>query len=262
MNRNTTMDTITHAIDQSPPPPPDRKPRGRALWVVLGTLLAIGGVWWGTINVVSQLAHEEHDAQHSYPAAGITELSVANDNGLVQVVGTATDTIVVRSHITEGLTSPTDRQRIVDGRLQLDANCSAFTMNWCNVAYRIEVPADIALSIRADSGNVRVSDVTGDVTLHTDSGDISASGLRSATVKASADSGDVHLSFAAAPQAVDASADSGDVEVTVPDDATGYRVDAGANSGSVDNRLHVDSASARTIKAHADSGDVRLLLAS
>jgi hypothetical protein len=260
MNRNTTMDTITQTIDRTPPPPADRKPRGRAFWLVVGTLLAVGGMGWGTFNVVSQLAHEEHDEQHSYPSAGVIELSVTNDNGLVEVVGTATATIVVRSHVTEGLTSPKDRQRVVDGRLELDASCSAFTLNWCNVAYRIEVPAGIAVRIQTDSGDVHLADLTGEVALHADSGDVSASGLRSATVDASADSGDVHLSFAAAPGSVDASANSGDVEVTVPNDATAYRVDAGADSGSVDNRLHVDSASARTITAHADSGDVRLLL--
>jgi DUF4097 and DUF4098 domain-containing protein YvlB len=156
------------------------------------------------------------------------------------------------------LTSPRDRQRIVDGRLQLDANCSNFTLNWCNVAYRIEVPAGITVRIKAESGDVRVADISGDVTAHSDSGDVAASGLRSATVTAGSDSGDVRLSFAAAPQAVDTSADSGDVEITVPDDGTAYRVDATTDSGSVDNQLHVDSASERTITAHADSGDVRL----
>jgi hypothetical protein len=263
MNRNTAMDTITRTLnDTPPPPPPTGKPRGRAFWLVCGTILAVGGVWWGTINVVSQLAHEEHDEQHSYPAAGITELSVANDNGHVEVVGTNTDTIVVRSHVTEGLTSPRDRQQVVEGRLQLDAKCSNFTLNWCNVAYRIEVPAGITVRIRADSGDVRVADITGDLTVHSDSGNVSASGLRSATVTAGSDSADVRLAFVAPPQAVQVSADSGDVEITVPDDGTAYRVDASTDSGSVDNQLHVDSAAERTISARADSGDVRLHLAS
>lgn len=264
------------APSPGPPAPPDRP--NRAGWMVVGGVLAALGILWGTVNLVAQLAHEESNRTTTFPAADISELVVDSDAGLVEVTGAdaGADTIIVRAHITEGLVRPTDRQEVVNGRLELTTTCPRGPFGHCNIAYRVSLPADRAVTIQADDGDVRVTnvdglvrvendngsitlaDIGGDLTVTNDHGRIEASGLRSATVDAENDNGGIALSFAVAPQTVTVRNDNGPVTVEVPDDDAFYAVELHSDNGDTTADIRTDPSSDRRIEVSTRNADVRV----
>ena len=79
--------------------------------MIFGSLLVIGGLWWGTFNVVELIAHEERTERFTVPASELTGLLVDNDTGSVTIVGTDTDEINVEAEVSEGLRDTGFRQR-------------------------------------------------------------------------------------------------------------------------------------------------------
>ena len=69
--------------------PDGSRPNGarivRALWITVGGILAVGTLCWGTYNVVSLLAHEEHIEHASFAAVDVTSVDISNDNGSVSI---------------------------------------------------------------------------------------------------------------------------------------------------------------------------------
>lgn len=111
-----------------------------------------------------------------------------------------------------------------------------------------------AVTGHADSGRLTVNDVAGPLTLSTQSGGIFGSGLRSATARASADSGSVRLLFTAAPGLVEAHADSGGIRVAVP--RRPYAITAVSDSGGRDIAVPTDPSAAARISLRTDSGGI------
>ncbi|MGH9270938.1 MAG: DUF4097 family beta strand repeat-containing protein [Ilumatobacteraceae bacterium] len=207
------------------------------MWWIAGVVLFVGALTAGAYQVVTLLAHEERTETLSYPAAGLTTVDVATGNGAVRVTTSATDDVVVRARISEGLRRTGEEQQVVGDTLRLRATCPNFGSDWCAVDYTLEVPRDLALVIRTNDGPIEGSD------------------LRSTTVSADTDNGGVELAFATPPETVTATADHGSVEVVVPDDGTAYRLDVETEYGERIEAAPIDSSSARSITVHTDHGD-------
>ncbi len=154
---------------------PRRPVRGRALWVIFGSLLLLGGLWWGTFNVVELIAHEERTERFTVAAASLDRLLVDNDTGSVTIVGTDTDEISVEAEVSEGLRRTGFRREVVGSTLELHGSCPVIGSMWCRVTYRIEVPRDLDLDVDADDGRVGVSNVDGDLRIESDNGSIELS---------------------------------------------------------------------------------------
>ena len=98
----------------------------------------------------------------------------------------------------------------------------------CEVTFTIRVPLGAAVAIHTDVGNVRVRDLTGDLTIETAVGDIDATALRGKNVLAHTDTGSVRLRFSGVPDRVDARVAVGEVDIRLPRaakyavDCTGY----------------------------------------
>jgi DUF4097 and DUF4098 domain-containing protein YvlB len=99
--------------------------------------------------------------------------------------------------------------------------------------------------------------VTGPVDVTSTSGEITALGLRSDTVRAETLTGDIRLELLEPAQAVQVDAQYGEVDVAVPA-GVGYHVSAWTNSGRRSMSVPVDPGSDRTITVDGGTGDVRL----
>jgi hypothetical protein len=265
---------------QPPAEPPSPSLKARRLWRFGGMVIAVILLPFGVLNVVSQLAHEEHTEVRGFPAEGIRLIEVHNSTGHVRIVGDesgggADDTITVTTHVSTGLRKTGHSQRVEGDRLLLDATCPSFLSSFCEVIYTVETPPGVDVLVRSelgvtvegidgdvdvtsDQGGVELSRIGGTLRADSDQGTVRGSGLRSPDVEATTDQGGVALRFDAEPERVVADSDQGDVEVVVPDGEAFYRLDTDTDQGRVVRDIRTDPSSDRSITASTDQGDVIL----
>ncbi|MFD8593807.1 DUF4097 family beta strand repeat-containing protein [Kitasatospora sp. NPDC059646] len=139
-----------------------------------------------------------------------------------------------------------------DGVLTLTYSCSG-----CGIGYEVHVPAGTRLKLSQSSGGIQLHDVAGDVDAQVTSGGISATGLRSKSVKLAVVSGGVEARFAEAPTRAELSTDSGGVQLKVPSGQQ-YQVDAHADSGGTEVELPSVGGAPHVLVAKAASGGVQV----
>lgn len=109
--------------------------------------------------------------------------------------------------------------------------------------------------VEASSGDVNLTNIKGDVTVLSRSGQVVAVGIEGKTSVESS-SGDVRIQMASA-QPVKAVASSGNIDLTVPRGAP-YRVDARTSSGERSVNIATDPAGQTLLDLDASSGDVAI----
>ncbi|WP_433012119.1 DUF4097 family beta strand repeat-containing protein [Kribbella sp. CA-294648] len=116
-----------------------------------------------------------------------------------------------------------------------------------------DITGDVKLELT--SGDVEIDRLTGKLELEASSGDIEAKGLKGGPVQVDITSGDLRLEL---DEAVDvrAKGTSSDIKVTAP--SGDYKVHTDTRSGEVDNRLGNDPDGGHSIDASTVSGDVTL----
>jgi hypothetical protein len=248
----------------------------RTTWIAAGACLAVASLGWGTFQATSLLAFDRRHFTESFTPAQtgpITTIDVDNAAGSIEIVGSDRDDIVIDGEIERGIKKPTHSERVADGTLRLEADCFAMS-TICSVDYDVQVPRDIAVKVRAAGGSVRVTNMTGaqdldssggglrveaasgDLRLRSSGGGVTAIGLRSARVDASASGGGVRLEFVDEPQAVNASSSGGGVTVVVPDTPVAYDIDAASSGGGAHRDVRSDPNSNRTIRVRSSGGGV------
>lgn len=267
--------TTTTERDATRPTAHPAAPRAGAAWKVIGAVLALAALAWGTFEVIGLLAHEEHTETTTVDATGLAVVDIDNSAGSIIVVGRASaDEVKVTADISEGLRPTGNRLERVGDRLELEGSCPNFGSDWCDVRYTVEMPAGLALVANGDDGRVEVTgidarvevdndngpieldDLGGVVVADNDNGGIVAERMRAGDVRAATDNGRVTIQFVEAPTAVDARSDNGSVEVVVPATGDAYNVDVTTDNGSEDARtLTHDPDSSRTMVVHSDNGD-------
>lgn len=217
-------------------------------------LLMAGCGWAGTSTFDDQETIDET----------ITEVRFTNDSGDVKIE--AGDTTEVRRAVRHGEDKPGRTYRVDDGVLILEP-CPVRN---CKIDYELTVPADVkvnghvdsghvevagveTVNVEAESGDLTVRDVAGQVNAAVQSGQIDLTGIGGAVV-AGAESGNVTVNLVA-PKSVSVQTQSGNVEVTVPSGK--YHVTTSVESGSVDNELD-DDPSGLPIEVSAESGNVTI----
>lgn len=262
----------------APPPAPPSPKRvgafGRGVWMLIGTVMAIGAVGWGSASAISLVAHEEWDERHTFAANELTAIEIDNVNGRVDVRGADVDEVEVDMRVSRGLRRTGISDEIIDGVLHLRGTCPLIFSEWCSVDYDIVVPRDLAVTIDAANGGVRVTDfdgdlvvdsdngrielvaVSGDVTINGDNGRITGTDL-GGSVTATSDNGSIELSFATAPDLVVASSDNGSVTVALPRVEGGYDVrTSGDNNADVE--VVDDPSSPRMVDLETDNGSITI----
>jgi hypothetical protein len=246
------------------------------LWMIVGSILTVGALAFGTYGIVNHVAHEEVTERESFSADGVTQLRLHNENGRVEVVGDDVDEISLVAEVSHGLRRTVTHADIDGDALVVDMDCPTGIPVWCSVDYRLVVPRDLEVDVRNENGRLTLRDLDGDVTAHGDNGSIElarlsgqvdvetedgsvrAGGLTAAEVHGRSRHGSVRLTFAEAPTTVTARTSDGSVEVVVPDDDATYRVEAHVRGfgGDADAAVRTDPGSDRFITATTHHGSV------
>ncbi|MFI5729332.1 DUF4097 family beta strand repeat-containing protein [Kribbella sp. NPDC051587] len=241
----------------------------RRYGIAISIALILGGLYWA----LTGLTEGDHSGQTSYKLDG-DSLVVEGGSTSVEIrPGDGTELKVDRQFERNAFGSdPTDTFK--DGKLELkDTNCGFLSFN-CKTLYVLTVPRDVKLTVKNNSGPIKVSGMTGETELKTNSGDIAvqglggslrmesssgsieASGLSTSAVTTKSSSGDTDLEFSMAPQSVDSKASSGDVAIALPTGDETYKVEAETSSGDNERNVKLDPASTRSITVKTSSGDV------
>jgi DUF4097 and DUF4098 domain-containing protein YvlB len=152
---------------------------------------------------------------------------------------------------------PSTTHAVEGGTLDLrNDDCAGPRFN-CSVAYLVELPAGTAVKVRTSSGEIRLSGLTGDVTVDTSAGEISGTGLGSAHTLAHTSAGKITLRYTAAPSAVDAKTSAGEVDIRLAG-AESYAIDADTRAGHTRIEVPTDPAATRKISAHSSAGGITI----
>jgi hypothetical protein len=248
--------------------------KNKRVVIVVVALLAIVGISAGWSAIRGQVPD-----QKTFDFTG-PELTVITNDGDVEVIPVdrpERQVAVTRWFKTNKWFGDTglDWRMESDRTLRLTSRCKGMFVN-CELRYRLEVPSDTKLRVRAEDGTVRatgfaadlavetrdgdieIDDARGALSLATDDGSVRATGLTSPRVTARSEDGDVELDFSAAPQTVVAHTDDGQIELAAPDGP--YKITTKVDDGRVSTTLPEDPAATRTIDASAGDGDIDLHL--
>ncbi|GAA2422739.1 hypothetical protein GCM10010191_38200 [Actinomadura vinacea] len=266
-----------------------------AVGIAAAALVALGTTGCNvSFNTETQRETRTHTVKGTFPT-----FKVNGDGGKLEVVGTDSPDIKIVEYLRWSNSSNKPRtERIVkDGTLTLKSNCNRTVIghNACGAGYRVEVPRATAVDLNTDSGDLRVSGLTGkSMNLNSDAGSITAEGVRTGALTATANSGSikitgradlarivadagsidadglhtsqitargnsgaVKLRLTAAPDSVAVTNDSGAIKVELPDVAEGYAFDLKTDSGARDIfGLRQDSRSKHRVTISNDSGPI------
>ena len=230
---------------------------------------------------------DRNSTDHHELSENITTVELAADSADITIAASDDDKATVQVRRKYWLWKHGDAYSVDNGTLKLDGDCG-----WqCKADFAVTVPrgtkvighngsGDISIAgvsgvdAKSTSGEIDISDVTGDVKLDltsgdvkvnnltgkldvkATSGDIEAADLKGGPVDVESTSGDLELELAEATD-VRAKGTSGDIRVTAP--AGDYKVSAESRSGEVDKELADDPNGSHTIQATTTSGDIDLL---
>ncbi|WP_344522624.1 DUF4097 family beta strand repeat-containing protein [Streptomyces albiaxialis] len=236
---------------------------------------------FGVVALSACSAEEVSDgkAEHREFALQGKNLTVVSDDSKLELVpvkadGTGRSVDVTRWFKASKVKGEAKASWSMEGgnTLRLTTKCTGFIVD-CSTRHKVEVPEDVAvtvrggdghvvasgfrtpLSIRTHDGNVNVSDVTAPLTLRTGDGNVRAERLRSASVTATGRDGYQLLSFAEAPSSVRTDVRDGRTTVTVPKKSA-YRVTTKTADGSAKVTVPRDAKAPRRVHATAHDGRV------
>jgi hypothetical protein len=123
-----------------------------------------------------------------------------------------------------------DVRRVVSGgELRIRSRCPSTVPSGCSVRYRVTVPDNVPVTVRTAGGTVRFRRYRGSARVTTRGGDIDIATFCGFSLEARAESGDIDVSAACAPQELSLRSTSGSVTASVPPGR--YRVEAESASG-------------------------------
>jgi hypothetical protein len=148
-------------------------------------------------------------------------------------------------------------RRVERGTLTLRSRCPATVLGSCAAAYRLTVPNNVPVTIRTDSGDVRLDGFRGSARIETLTGDVSASAYCGFALRARAEDGDLSAAASCAPERLELRSRTGNIRAVVPPGR--YRVDADTDTGvrTVRGLTMADDAPFQ-ILALSSAGDVEL----
>ena len=108
--------------------------------MIVGSLLTVAVLAFGTYSVVNHVAHEEVTETATFSADGVTQVRLHNENGRVEIVGDDVDEISLVAEVSHGLRRTVTHAGIEGDTLVVDMDCPTGIPVWCSVDYRLVVP--------------------------------------------------------------------------------------------------------------------------
>lgn len=180
------------------------------------------------------------------------------ESGDVSVVGGGRAPLAI-THVDHGVynQAPTEQRSLRKGILRLTAGCPSLVVGSCASDYRLELPDNVPISIRAEHGTVRLDGYRGSADIATNSGSIRVDGYCGFVLGAASATGDVRVAATCSPQRLALRSDSGDVAAVVP--SGNYRVDAVSGAGAATvTGVTRDAGAPWSIQALSNTGSVRV----
>jgi len=222
------------------------------LLVGVGVMLV---VWWGTSS---------HTRTSGYDVKGtVSAVNLDLGSADAEIVGGA-ETSTLKVERTDRYSfgrDATASRNLVGDVLNLRSRCPDALVARCDAAYRLTVPANVAVTVTTTSGNVTFTGYRGTARIATTSGDVVVSGYCGFSLQARTNEGDAHVATVCAPERLLMRTSSGDASALVPPGR--YRVDASSNTGAHRVRgLEVADDSQFQIQIVTNSGDATVDAAS
>ncbi|GAA1460291.1 DUF4097 family beta strand repeat-containing protein [Nocardiopsis exhalans] len=247
---------------------PPLTPSARSVFTIGGALLALA-LLTGCGQNADLAGSETRTEEKTYD--DVPELLLVEiDDASLEIVPHEADQIRV---VREETGSAGGDWELTGNTLDLEMDCGTFSD--CRVRYEVFVPADTALSVETDNGDVSVSgsraptevrsgngtiavsDVTGPLTLTSANGDMNLSGIGSESLSAATGNGTIDAVFSEAPAEVEVSTNNGAATLALPGGP--YAVFETFGNGEVTNELPSDDTSASTVTARTDNGTITLV---
>jgi hypothetical protein len=196
----------------------------------------------------------------SYPFSGpLLRIEIEVGSGDVHILGGGRSDVHVRK--TERFAyghSPQERLDLDGGVLKIVSQCASLIVGTCSADYELAVPDNVALTVRATDGDVRLDGYRGSVDVATTRGRIAINRFCGFLLQATARRGNIDVDTDCASERLELRSDSGDVTAVVPGGR--YRIDADANDGQVVLRDVVAADDAPwEIQALSGRGDVTIV---
>lgn len=249
-------------VASAPDEPRARPSRARlraSAWTLLvaGSLLVLVG---GAAAFGADWALSGSTRTSSYSVAGpLAGVQVRVVSGDVVVVGGGRDGVSVRR--TDRSTfghGPIEWRTSTLGLLQIASRCPRLVVGACGATYRIAVPDNVPVSVRADHGSITLEGYRGSASLTTADGPIVVDGFCGYALRAVSTGGDVTAAATCSPERLELRTASGGVSATVP--AGRYRIEASTAAGPAAVwGLTADPSSPWTIQALSTSGEVKIV---
>jgi putative adhesin len=237
--------------------------------------MTVALIGWSALNVAAFLGQGTFSISQSVAWTG-GPISISVDSGDMTITPSTDGRVHVVGIVHYSLVKPSLVVKTVGSNAMVSFSCPAIAAGRCSAEITVSVPPGATLlassqsgnvmasglpnaSLESDSGDVRVSGLSGNIRLQTHSGDIVATGVSASSVVADDDSGTVELDFVNVPESVDVQDSSGDVRVLVPAVAgsgIAYHVTAQSDSGTVSVAVPTDPESQHVINVSVASGDV------
>jgi len=198
---------------------------------------------------------------HTPPASTFTVTArvstVVIDGGAssITVTGSDRDTVLVSEQLSYTKTPPTTSRQLAGSTLTLTYSCTAQLV--CGVAYDVQVPLTVAVTVRTRAGAITLTGLGGPVSAQTDAGLITAWGLSSPTAELKSNAGGIDAAFSVAPASVAASTNVGPITLTVPGSVS-YKVSTHTFVGSSTVTVRKSAASSHVINASSDLGSITI----
>lgn len=190
--------------------------RARLTILAVGVPVALGligfcSLAWarGAVNTLADLHQVGRSVSFSAPA-GPSGVHVTLDNGNLTFHTTVGGEIRVHGRLSGSLAAPTFRHRLTASGLTLDPQCRT-PIGDCSASFTVTGPAAVPVNINDSFGQLDTGGLEGDVTLTSNSGNISASRL-TGTLRLHDSFGDIDAS--ALSGRLDLTSSSGDINVS------------------------------------------------
>ncbi len=217
-------------------------------FVVASAAIAMG-LWW-VLTLEQRIA--SYDVR-----GGINGVVLDMDSADAEIVG-AGDESPVSVRRTERFAfgrRPQVERDTAGGVLSITVRCPKLLVGGCASRYRVAVPANVPVTVRSSSGDVRFRGYRGSARIDTGDGDIAVSSYCGFVLRAHTTGGDVRAIASCPTERLDLRSQEGDIRATVPPGR--YRVDAESDNGfeRIDGLVTADDAP-YTIQALTGTGDV------
>lgn len=254
----------TGSPDPAPPlPGPAAAPSGRrvlgiglslaaaAACAVAATMLFSAG----GLGATGMASVQDGSTQAVQVTAGdVRAVDFRGASGQLAIVGTASGPVTLTGQL-HGASAET-RLDHATGILAVSVRCAPATR--CTQDLRLAVPAETSADVQQPGGRIVVTGMAGPLRITAANVDISASGLRSATLTVALTSGHLSATFASAPRRASITLAHAQATLRLPARST-YRVTQEVTSGYVRVGVPQADAAPRTVTARIDSGELELL---